>query len=153
MNLRACMAACFLILFIGCEPIPDGYNKESWEHLKRENPSGAQLVRWIHEDSSRRTLQRTYIEAGKRGGRSEDVSRIRFLAAARIAMLQGVDLRAHLIHTHEQSLLMRKISLYQHEHAQRLLDGGDPPPPFPVYVPPENEVIKTDTVILEALKQ
>lgn len=153
MNLRACIAACFLILFIGCEPIPDGYNKESWEHLKRENPSGAQLVRWIHEDSSRRTLQRIYIEAGRKGGRSEDVSRVMFQAAARVAMLQGIDLRAHLIQNHEQSLLTRKIALYQHEHARRLFDGGDPLPPFPLYVPPEDKVIKTHTAILEALKQ
>jgi len=87
------------ILFLaGCQPsVPDGFTREGWDRYQRTHPDGAQVVAWVHEDSSRQALMRRFVATYLRHGWDAEAARAIFYLGAEKAMLTGADLRGFMV--------------------------------------------------------
>lgn len=97
MRLQQAMICAVPVLFLACQTVPEGFTPEAWERYQRDNPNGAQVVRWIHESSERRALKQKCLGASQAATGRAEFAEIWFTDQAGIAMMQGLDLRKHLV--------------------------------------------------------
>jgi len=100
-------------LFLACGTTPDGFTPEAWDRYQRENPNGAQLVRWIHESRPRRELLKTYTRVCQEHGVQPIEARILFYIPAEQAMLTGVDLKGFICASYEQMVKGHEDDLHR----------------------------------------
>jgi hypothetical protein len=109
-------------LFLACGTVPDGFTSEAWDRYQRENPNGAQVVRWIHESGPRRELLQTYTRVCQEHGVQPSDARVMFYIPAEQAMLTGGDLKGFIRVSYEQLVKDEEESL------QRATTGLFPDP-------------------------
>lgn len=98
-------------LSLACGTVPDGFSSEAWDRYQRENPNGAQVVRWIHESGSRRELLQTYTRVCQEHGVQPSDARLMFYIPAEQAMLTGADLKGFIRASYEQLVKDEEDSL------------------------------------------
>lgn len=65
---RAWMVGLALAALVGCSAVPDGFTREGWERLRREDPNLAQAVDWVHGSQPRMAMYEIWMNrSGKRG--------------------------------------------------------------------------------------
>ena len=98
MNITKHLAPLAILFLLACQPsVPDGFTREGWDRYQRTHPDGAQVVAWVHEDSSREALMRRFVAAYLRHGWDAEAARAIFYLGAEKAMLTGTDLRGFMV--------------------------------------------------------
>lgn len=132
------------LLLLACGSVPDGFTTEAWDRYQRENPNGAQVVRWIHENGSRRKLMQAYTRACQEHGVPPGDARLMFYIPAEQAMLTGADLKGLIRASYEQLIKDEEASL------RRATTG---PFPDPARADIANRRLARDRAILLALQK
>jgi len=99
------------LVMLACQSVPDGYTPEAWDRYQRENPNGAQVIRWIHENGPRRELLQTYTRVCQEHGVQPSDARLMFYIPAEQAMLTGADLEGFIRASYEQMVKDEEESL------------------------------------------
>ena len=121
MNITKHLEPLAILFLLACQPsVPDGFTREGWDRYQRTHPDGAQVVAWVHEDSSREALMRRFVAVYLRHGWDAEAARTMFYLGAEKAMLTGADLRGFMV-------MLYKSQVQDDERArQYLIQSGTP---------------------------
>jgi hypothetical protein len=98
-------------LFLACQTVPEGFTPEAWERLQRDNPNAAQVISWVDRSSERRDLRRKCLAVSQPEFGGQKFMDIWFMDQAQFAMLQGEDLKKHLVGSLQESIAKGQVFL------------------------------------------